>query len=85
MTISHHGGDGSLRRSCSHTVGIVPKNSHRSASACQCHIVGRPIKRGRSPAQVVGDEHQRERQPVADDVEHPAALADAGRQQTRAM
>jgi hypothetical protein len=44
MTISHHGGIGCLRRSCSHTVGTVPKNSHRSASTCHCHNVGRPSR-----------------------------------------
>lgn len=46
-------------------------------SACQCHIVGRPISVA-APAEVVGDQEERKRQPVADDVEDAAALADAG-------
>lgn len=44
MITSHQGGCGILMRSCSHTVGIFPKNSQRSACACGCHRVGVPTK-----------------------------------------
>ena len=46
MMISHHGGWATLSRSCNQTVGTVPKNSQRSVSACQCHIVGLPTVLG---------------------------------------
>ena len=42
ITTSHHGGTASFRCSCSHTVGVVPKNSHRSTSICHCQSVGVP-------------------------------------------
>ena len=64
-------------RSCNHTVGTVPKNNHRSASGLESPERVRSDQHRRPAAEVVQQQHEREREPIAHDRENLSTTADA--------